>query len=67
MDYVKSLNHTAWDCKYHLVWILKYCKKVIYGDIRKYPGEIFHELAAHRESKIIEEHLKGDHVHMLIC
>jgi len=66
MDDSKSLSHTRWECKYHLVWILKYRKKVIYGEIRKYLGEAFHELAAHRESKIEEGHLKGDHVHMLI-
>ena len=66
MDNLKSLSHTGWDCKYHLVWIPKYRKKVIYGSIRKYLGEIFHELAAHRESEIIEGHLRGDHVHMLI-
>lgn len=66
MDDLKSLSHTRWDCKYHLVWIPKYRKKVIYGGIRKYLGEVFHELAAHRESQIIEGHLKGDHVHMLI-
>jgi len=66
MKYLKSLNHTAWDCKYHLIWIPKYRKKVICGKTRKYLGEIFHELATHRESEIIEGHLKGDHVHMLI-
>ncbi len=66
MDDLKSLSHTKWECKYHLVWIPKYRKKAIYGEIRKYLGEVFHELAAHRESKIEEGHLKGDHVHMLI-
>ena len=66
MDNLKSLSHTRWDCKYHLVWIPKYRKKTIYGSIRKYLGDVFHELASHRESEIIEGHLKGDHVHMLI-
>ncbi len=62
MDGLRSLRH---DCKYHLVWS-KYRKKTIYGGIRKFLGEAFHELAAHRESKIIEGHLRGDHVHMLV-
>ncbi len=66
MSCPKSLNHTVWECKYHLIWIPKYRKKVIYGNIRKYLGEIFHELASHRESEIVEGHLKGDHVHILI-
>ena len=64
-DY-KSLAHTHYDCKYHIVFIPKYRKKVIYGKIREYLGEIFHELASHRESKIEEGHLMGDHIHMCI-
>jgi len=66
MKDVKSLSHTAWDCKYHLVWIPKCRKKVLYGELRKYLGEMFWELAKQKESKIEEGHLKSDHVHMLI-
>jgi len=61
-DY-KSLAHTRWNCKYHIVFIPKYRKKVIYGNLRSYIDEIFHELANHRESKIEEGHLIVDHVH----
>ena len=64
-DY-RSLAHTKWDCKYHVVFIPKYRKKVIYGDMRNYVGEIFHELASHRECRIEEGHLIRDHVHMCI-
>ena len=63
-DY-KSLAHTKWDCKYHVVFIPKYRKKVIYGDLRDHMGEMFHELAGHRESGIEEGHLVGDHVHRI--
>jgi len=66
MNNFQSLSHTRWDCKYHLVWIPKYRKKVIYGQLRKYLGEVFRELALHRESKVLEGHLIGDHVHMLL-
>ena len=62
----QSLSHTRWECKYHLVWIPKYRKKVIYLSLRKYLGEILRELATQKESKIIEGHLMSDHVHMLI-
>ena len=55
-DY-QRLNHTKWECKYHIVFIPKRRKKVIYGSIRKYLGEVFHDLAARKESKIIEGHL----------
>ena len=66
MNQYKRLSHTTWDCKSHLVWIPKYRKKMIYGSIRNYLGEILRELALHKESQILEGHLMGDHVHMLI-
>ena len=62
----QSLSHTIWECKYHLVWIPKYRKKVIYGELRKYLGEIFRELARQKECEVIEGHLMADHVHILL-
>jgi putative transposase len=62
----QSLSHTRWECKYHVVWIPKYRKKVIYVSLRKYLGEILRELAAQKESKIVEGHLMSDHVNILI-
>ena len=64
-DY-KSLCHTKYDCKYHVVFIPKRRKHRIYGSIRKHLGRIFHELAKQKESEILEGHLKSDHVHMCI-
>lgn len=61
-----SLSHSKWDCKYHLVFIPKYRKKVLYGQIRKFLGPVFRELARQRECEIIEGHMVQDHVHMLI-
>ena len=66
MREIQSLSHTTWDCKYHLIWILKCRKKVLYGELRKYLGDVFRDLAMHKESKILEGHMLGDHVHMLI-
>jgi len=66
MNNYKKLAHTTWECKYHLVWIPKYRKKVLYGSLRTYLGEVFKELALHKESEILEGHLMGDHVHILI-
>jgi putative transposase len=64
-DY-KSLSHTRWDCKYHIVFIPKKRKKVIYGGLRKYLGEILHELAKQKGIEILEGHLMRDHVHMCL-
>jgi len=61
-----SLNHSRWECKYHVVWIPKYRKKALYGQLRKYLGQVFKELARNRESEIVEGHMMPDHVHMLI-
>ena len=62
-----SLCHTRWDCKYHIVWIPKYRRKVLFGKIRIYLGDVFHKLAKQRESRILEGHLCKDHVHMYIA
>jgi len=61
-----SLNHTKWECKYHVVFIPKCRRKVLYGKVRRHLGEVFHELARQRESQILEGHLCPDHVHMMV-
>ena len=66
MDSVKTLCHTKWECKYHVVWIPKYRRKVLYGQLRRHLGELLHGLARQKESQILEGHLCVDHIHMLI-
>ncbi len=67
MDTLESLNHSVWDCKYHVVFIPKYRRKALYGELRRYLGDVFRKLAAQKESRIEEGHLLTDHVHMLIA
>ena len=62
----QTLKHTAWEYKYHVVWIPKYRKKKIYKELRQYLGEIFGDLATQKECDIIEGHLMSDHVHILM-
>ena len=66
MKEYQSVGHTRWDCKYHIVFILKCRKKMIYGALRKHLGEIFRELARQRECRIVEGHLMLDHVHICL-
>ncbi len=66
MDEYHSLSHTVWDCKYHIVFIPKCRRKTLYFELRRYLGEVFHRLAAQKESKIEEGHLMPDHVHMML-
>jgi putative transposase len=64
-DY-RSLSHSKWECKYHVVFIPKYRKKAIYGEVRKDLGKVLRTLAEQRESHIEEGHLMPDHVHIMI-
>ena len=66
MEHYGSLYHTKWECKYHLVWIPKSRKKVLYGQLRKDLGQILRRLATQKESEVMEGTLKADHVHMVI-
>ena len=62
----QSLSHSKWNCKYHVVFIPKRRRKMVFGQIRKHLGPIFHELARQKECHIVEGHLMSDHVHMCI-
>jgi putative transposase len=63
---VQSLSHTKWECKYHVVWIPKYRRKTLYGELRRHLGSTFRDLAVQKECQVIEGHLLPDHIHMLI-
>jgi putative transposase len=67
MDESESLSHTKWECKYHVVFIPKCRRKVLYEKLRRHLGEVFHQLAKQKESRIEEGHLMSDHVHMMIA
>jgi putative transposase len=62
MDEYESLSHTKWECKYHVIFIPKYRRKALYGQLRAHLGEVFRRLAVQRESRIEEGHLMSDHV-----
>ena len=62
----ENLKHTKWECKYHVVFIPKYRRKVMYGSIRTELGAIMRELAQQKESAVEEGHLQVDHVHMML-
>ena len=66
MGEFESLNHTKWECKYHIVFIPKGRKKKLFGPVRRDLGEVFRRLAEQKECRILEGHLMPDHVHMLI-
>jgi len=63
----QSLSHSKWDCKYHVVFVPKRRRQVLYGELRQQLGPIFPALARQRECQILEGHLLVDHVHMVIA
>ena len=66
MQTYESLKHTTWDCKYHVVFIPKCRRKVLYQGIRQELGTVFRSLAEQWECRVEEGHLMPDHVHMLL-
>ena len=66
MDDCESLSHSKWECKYHVVFIPKYRRKTLYGELRQHLGEVFRRLAMQKECRVEEGHLMPDHVHMMI-
>ena len=67
MDAYRSLSHTVWDCKFHVVFIPKCRRKTLYANLRRHLGGVFRQLAAQKGCEIVEGHLMPDHVHMMIA
>ena len=62
----KSLSHVKWECKYHVVFIPKYRKKVLYGKLRRQIGGILRDLCRQRGIELLEGRGRLDHVHLLL-
>ena len=62
----KSLSHTKYMCKYHIVFIPKFRRKVIYNKLRKDIQEIIKQLCQWKGVEILEGHMMPDHVHLLL-
>ena len=60
MDEYETLNHTTWDCKYHVGFIPKYRRKALFRELSKPLGEVFRQLAAQKEAQVEEGHLLPD-------
>ena len=62
----QSLSHVKWECKYHVVIVPKYRKKLLYGKLRNQVGPILKELCRQKGVEVIEGHVMPDHVHMCL-
>ena len=61
-----SIAHTRWNCQYHIVFIPKYRKKVIFNEVRKDLGQILRKLCEQKNVEIIEAEACKDHIHLLV-
>ena len=66
MNDVKSLSHSKWRCKYHIVFAPKYRRQVIYGKIKADIGKILRDLCDRKGVEIVEAECCPDHIHMLV-
>ncbi len=60
----RSLSHTVWECKYHVVWVPKKRRKIIYGKLRKEIGDILRKLCMYKGVELLEGKACIDHIHM---
>ena len=65
MKYWQSLSHVKWECKYHIVWVPKYRRRLLYGRIRRRVGEIVRELCSQRGIELLEGNAVIDHIHLV--
>ena len=62
----QSLSHVRWDCKYHVVIIPKYRRKVFYGRLGRQIGVILRDLCRQRGVELVEGHAMPDHIHLCL-
>ena len=62
----KTLSHVKWECKYHVIFVPKYRKRLIYGRLKKEMGKILRELFRQKGVEVLEGHAMIDHVHVCV-
>ncbi len=62
----QSQSHVRWYCRYHIVWVPKYRKRAVFGQMRRGIGRIVHELCERQGVELVEGHALPDHVHVLL-
>lgn len=66
MQNYRKTSHTTYDCKYHIVWITKYRKKVLSGEVGKRVRELLREICKSNDVEILKGHVSKDHVHLFV-
>ena len=63
----QSLSHVRWKCQYHIVFIPKYRKKILYGKLKKDVREIISILCKYKDVQIIDGAVCEDHIHLSVA
>lgn len=66
MQNYRKTSHTTYDCKYHIVWITKYRKRVLVGEVGKRARELLREICKSNDVEILRGHVSKDHVHLFV-
>jgi len=62
----QSQSHVKWYCRYHIVFVPKYCRRSIYGSLRRQIGGILRELCQQHRVELVEGHAMPDHIHLCL-
>lgn len=66
MENYRKSSHTIYDIKYHIVWITKYRKPVVRGEIAERLRDLIREICKARDVEILKGHVSRDHVHVFL-
>ena len=66
MEHYRKTSHSTYDCKYHIVWITKYRKKILGGEVGKRVRELLRGICKQHDVEILQGHVSQDHVHMFV-
>jgi putative transposase len=66
MEHYRTSAHTRFDLKYHFVWVTKYRKPVLRGEVGLRLRELVVEVCKTNEVEILQGHVSSDHVHLFV-
>ena len=66
MEKYRKSSHTVYDLKYHIVWITKYRKPVLSGEVSKRVRALIREICKSMDVEIVKGHISRDHVHLFV-
>ncbi len=66
MQNYRKTSHTTYDCKYHIVWITKYRKRVLEGLLAERVRDLLRQICKENNVEIIKGHVSKDHIHLFV-